>query len=43
MRILLLPVFHVLFVLQVRGRDNVPKRSNFLLIANDLNWLTNLF
>jgi 1-acyl-sn-glycerol-3-phosphate acyltransferase len=39
MRILLLPVFHVLFVFQVRGRENAPKRSNFLLIANHLNWL----
>jgi len=39
MRFLLLPVFHVLFVFQVRGRDNAPKESNFVLIANHLNWL----
>lgn len=39
MRILLLPVFHILFVFQVRGRKNAPKGSNFVLIANHLNWL----
>jgi 1-acyl-sn-glycerol-3-phosphate acyltransferase len=39
MRFLLLPVFHLLFVFQVRGRDNAPRGSNFVLIANHLNWL----
>jgi 1-acyl-sn-glycerol-3-phosphate acyltransferase len=39
MRIVLLPVFHALFVFQVKGRENVPKRKNFVLIANHLNWL----
>jgi 1-acyl-sn-glycerol-3-phosphate acyltransferase len=39
MRIVLLPVFHLLFVFQVKGRHNVPKKRNFVLIANHLNWL----
>jgi 1-acyl-sn-glycerol-3-phosphate acyltransferase len=39
MRILLLPIFHLLFVFQVKGQRNVPKGSNFVLIANHLNWL----
>ncbi len=39
MRVLLLPVFHVLFVFQVAGRRHVPGGENFVLIANHLNWL----
>ncbi len=39
MRIILLPVFHVLFVFQVKGRRNVPKGKGFVLISNHLNWL----
>jgi 1-acyl-sn-glycerol-3-phosphate acyltransferase len=39
MRVLLLPVFHLLFVFQVKGRRNAPKGTNFVLIANHLNWL----
>lgn len=39
MRILLLPVFHLLFVFQVHGREHAPRGSNFILIANHLNWL----
>jgi 1-acyl-sn-glycerol-3-phosphate acyltransferase len=39
MRVLLLPVFHVLFVFQVKGQRNVPRGANFVLIANHLNWL----
>jgi 1-acyl-sn-glycerol-3-phosphate acyltransferase len=39
MRIVLLPIFHLLFVFQVKGRRNVPKGTNFVLIANHLNWL----
>jgi 1-acyl-sn-glycerol-3-phosphate acyltransferase len=38
-RIVLLPVFHTLFVFQVRGRANIPKGTGFVLIANHLNWL----
>ena len=39
MRIILLPVFHALFVFQVKGRRNVPKGKGFVLISNHLNWL----
>jgi 1-acyl-sn-glycerol-3-phosphate acyltransferase len=39
MRVLLLPVFHMLFVFQVKGRQNAPRGTNFVLIANHLNWL----
>jgi len=39
MRVLLLPVLHVLFVFQVKGRSHVPGDTNFVLIANHLNWL----
>lgn len=38
-RILLLPVFHALFVFQVKGRANIPKGTGFVMIANHLNWL----
>jgi 1-acyl-sn-glycerol-3-phosphate acyltransferase len=39
MRVLLLPVFHMLFVFLVKGRRNAPRGTNFVLIANHLNWL----
>jgi 1-acyl-sn-glycerol-3-phosphate acyltransferase len=39
MRVLLLPVFHMLFVFQVKGREHIPRGANFVLIANHLNWL----
>jgi 1-acyl-sn-glycerol-3-phosphate acyltransferase len=38
-RFILLPVFHALFVFQVKGRANVPRGQAFVLIANHLNWL----
>ncbi|HXA43651.1 MAG TPA: 1-acyl-sn-glycerol-3-phosphate acyltransferase [Candidatus Solibacter sp.] len=38
-RVLLLPVFHVLFIFQVKGRRNTPKGGAYVLIANHLNWL----
>jgi 1-acyl-sn-glycerol-3-phosphate acyltransferase len=37
--VLLLPVLHALFTLEVRGRERIPRRGAFLIIANHLNWL----
>jgi 1-acyl-sn-glycerol-3-phosphate acyltransferase len=33
------PLLHLLFDVQVTGRDNIPKAINYVLIANHLNWL----
>src|SRR5258708_15110179 len=38
-RVLLLPLFHVLFIFQVKGRRNTPKGKAYVMIANHLNWL----
>src|ERR1035437_7180251 len=38
-RIQLLPIFHVLFVFLVKGQKKVPRKQNYILIANHLNWL----
>ena len=38
-RIFVLPLFHVLFVFLVKGQKNVPRKQNYVLIANHLNWL----
>jgi 1-acyl-sn-glycerol-3-phosphate acyltransferase len=38
-RIILLPVFHALFVFNVKGRRNTPRDTAYVLIANHLNWL----
>jgi 1-acyl-sn-glycerol-3-phosphate acyltransferase len=38
-RIVLLPVFHALFVFQVKGRGNTPKGQGYVLIANHLGWI----
>jgi 1-acyl-sn-glycerol-3-phosphate acyltransferase len=38
-RIFVLPLFHILFVFQVKGQKNVPHNQNYVLIANHLNWL----
>jgi 1-acyl-sn-glycerol-3-phosphate acyltransferase len=37
--VLLLPVLHFLFRLEVRGRERIPRRGAYLIIANHLNWL----
>lgn len=39
MRVLALPVLHLLFRITVVGRDNIPRRGAYLIIANHLNWL----
>jgi 1-acyl-sn-glycerol-3-phosphate acyltransferase len=38
-RIVLLPVLHAIFVFQVSGRTNRPRRGAYVLISNHLNWL----
>ena len=38
-RIVLLPLFHALFVFHVKGQGNIPRGRGFVLIANHLNWL----
>jgi 1-acyl-sn-glycerol-3-phosphate acyltransferase len=38
-RIVLLPVFHLLFVFHVKGQQNTPRGTGYVLVANHLNWL----
>src|SRR5258708_37527698 len=38
-RVLLIPLFHVLFIFQVKGHRNTPKGRAYVMIANHLNWL----
>jgi 1-acyl-sn-glycerol-3-phosphate acyltransferase len=33
------PLLHVLFRIEVAGRQNIPTDRNYVLIANHLNWL----
>jgi len=38
-RILALPVLHLLFPIKVVGRENIPRRGAYVIISNHLNWL----
>ncbi len=38
-RVLALPLLHLLFQIRVRGREHFPKKGTYVLIANHLNWL----
>jgi 1-acyl-sn-glycerol-3-phosphate acyltransferase len=38
-RILALPVLHLLFRIRVLGGENIPRRGTYVIIANHLNWL----
>jgi 1-acyl-sn-glycerol-3-phosphate acyltransferase len=38
-RFVSLPILHLMFRIQVLGFENVPKKGNFIIIANHLNWL----
>jgi 1-acyl-sn-glycerol-3-phosphate acyltransferase len=33
------PLLHLIFRIEVRGQHNVPRRGNFIIIANHLAWL----
>lgn len=39
LRVTVVPLLHVLFRIQVDGRENIPTDRNYVLIANHLNWL----
>src|ERR1700693_797685 len=38
-RLVAVPLLHLLFRFDVRGRDDVPKTGTYVVIANHLNWL----
>ncbi|TMD06333.1 MAG: 1-acyl-sn-glycerol-3-phosphate acyltransferase [Chloroflexi bacterium] len=38
-RVVLTPAMHLLFRFEVTGREHIPTGTNFVLIANHLNWL----
>jgi 1-acyl-sn-glycerol-3-phosphate acyltransferase len=38
-RLIAVPLLHLLFRFDVVGRKNVPREGNYIVIANHLNWL----
>jgi 1-acyl-sn-glycerol-3-phosphate acyltransferase len=38
-RLVAIPLLHLCFPFQVEGLQNVPRRGNYIVIANHLNWL----
>ena len=38
-RLIAVPLLHLLFRFEVRGRENLPRSGNYVVIANHLNWL----
>jgi 1-acyl-sn-glycerol-3-phosphate acyltransferase len=38
-RLVALPLLNLFFSFQVEGRENIPHASNYIVIANHLNWL----
>src|ERR1700704_2750012 len=38
-RLIAVPLLHLLFRFDVVGRENVPRKGNYIVIANHLNWL----
>jgi 1-acyl-sn-glycerol-3-phosphate acyltransferase len=38
-RLVGVPLLHLVFRFDVRGRENIPRSGNYVLIANHLNWL----
>ena len=39
LRVTVVPLLHLLFRIEVEGRENIPSGRNYVLIANHLNWL----
>jgi 1-acyl-sn-glycerol-3-phosphate acyltransferase len=39
LKVTVVPLLHVLFRINVEGRERIPKDRNYVLIANHLNWL----
>src|SRR2546423_6489814 len=39
LRLWAVPLLHALFRIRVEGREQIPKATPFVLIANHLNWL----
>lgn len=39
LRLLLVPLVRLLFRWQIDGRENIPRDSSYIVIANHLNWL----
>jgi 1-acyl-sn-glycerol-3-phosphate acyltransferase len=39
LRLTVTPLLHLLFVIKVSGRQNIPRDRNYVLIANHLGWL----
>jgi 1-acyl-sn-glycerol-3-phosphate acyltransferase len=38
-RLVAVPLLHLCFRFQVDGLENIPRRGNYIVIANHLNWL----
>ena len=38
-RLVGVPLLHTIFKFDVRGKENIPRSGNYVLIANHLNWL----
>ena len=39
LRVTVVPFLHLLFRIEVQGREHIPPNRNYVLIANHLNWL----
>ena len=39
LRVVAVPLLHLLFRFDVTGRENIPRTGNYIVIANHLNWL----
>ena len=38
-RLIGVPILRLLFTFEVKGRENIPRSGNYVVIANHLNWL----